>query len=220
MKISAFVIIIFLAHSGIHQKLNAQSEQPIRYKTLSILNEEFVATNDWGDVGVNQDTGEDLNSKPYGGIYYPATPKGKDKVENRTSIAMDFMEIEVNLLNKGSDTWLLDAITLEVIKVYDASSLNLETGNWEAGSRTMDYNPYFEMEHENKTVTDIPNDVVIEAKEEFQDTNLILEVEAPQSGLDKQYIYQFKFRFNFTKAGGKKEKLVVLSDKTYFIVSR
>ncbi|GAB5528912.1 MAG: hypothetical protein Roseis3KO_06890 [Roseivirga sp.] len=84
----------------------------------------------------------------------------------------------------------------------------------------MDYNPSFGIEYGKNKVTDIPNDVVIEAREEFQDTNMILEVEAPQGGLDKQYIYQFRFRFNLAKVGGKKEKLAVISDKTYFLASK
>lgn len=219
MKISALTILIFLAGSGLSQKLNAQN-QPISYKTLSILNEDFIVANDWGEVKPNKSTGEDLNSKLYGGIYYPAKPKGSSKVENRTTVAMDFMEIEISLQNKGSDTWLLEAITLEIIEVYDVSSIDLEKGSWEAGSRTMDYNPYFGIEQGKTIVTDIPNDVVIEAREEFQDTNMILEVEAPQSGLSKQQIYQFRFNFNLAKAGGKKEKLQVISDKTYFIASK
>ncbi|GAB5523840.1 MAG: hypothetical protein Roseis2KO_17120 [Roseivirga sp.] len=220
MKISAITILIFLTGTGLTRELYGQNDSPISYKTLSILNENFVVTNDWGNVKLNISTGEDLNSKRFGGIYYPAKAKGSEKVENRTSVAMDFMEIEISLQNKGSDTWLLEAITLEIIEVYDVSSIDLEKGSWEAGSRTMDYNPSFGIEYGKNKVTDIPNDVVIEAREEFQDTNMILEVEAPQGGLDKQYIYQFRFRFNLAKVGGKKEKLAVISDKTYFLASK
>ena len=47
--------------------------------------------------------------------------------------------------------------------------IELKQGQWEAGSRNMDYNPYFEINPSDTLYSDIDTEVVMLPKSEFQD---------------------------------------------------
>ena len=189
------------------------------YKTVSIINDAYLVTRNWGKIPVNRKTGEDVNSQKFGGIYYPPASKGFGVRENRTSIARESMEIEIDLINHTADTWMLESITLNILNIYTTEKVDHEIGEWEIGARTMAYNPTFEIEENGNSITDIPDEVFIDPKDEMTDSRMILEVMVGDHHSGSRKIYTFNFLLLFSKTGGEKKRIQVTSDKTYFIAS-
>ncbi|TRX59910.1 hypothetical protein FNH22_07605 [Fulvivirga sp. M361] len=188
----------------------------IKFKTITIVNDHYMVADDWKDISIDLTTGEDVNSENYGGIYYPPTSHSSSLKERRISIARESMEIEIDLLNTTNDRWLLESITLNVLKVYKASEIDFETGSWEIGKRTLGYSPYFEIKDGINSITDLPTDVFIGTKKKPTDSRMILRVYAEEV---TGKIYEFGFILHLSKEGNQDKKMVITSDKSYFIAS-
>lgn len=205
----------FLLCAGLALLTIASTEQTsgITYKTVSIFNEAYVVADNWGAIPVDP-SGEDVNSRRYGGVYFPPSIRDTDKKESRTTLARGYMELEVDLLNTTQDVYQLDYLTLTVTAEYEASSQEYETGQWDIRSRTSTYRPHFKIEPGKPVITRPVEEVVIWPEEEYMDSRFIFEVSAPGGS---NTIYAFTFTLTFSNQDDEAQKLEITSDKTYFI---
>lgn len=197
----------------------SKSDVEVIYKTISIVNQQFIAARDWEHINLNKKTGEDINSEYFGGIYYPPKVKGSGLIEQRPTIAKESMEIEIDLINESDDNWILESISLKVLNTFDIAQIPYEAGSWKIGKRTLDYNPNFEIRADGQIVIDIPKEFILWRKDEFRDSRIILEVYTEESKAMLNKVFEFDFELSFTKSGSQKERVKINSDKTYFIGS-
>lgn len=189
---------------------------PISYKTISITNENFLVADDWPNVPVNTETGEDLNSKQFGGVYYPPYAKGSELVENRPTLAKGFMEVEIDFINQSEDTWILKALEMVITGEYSYSNIKVENGRWDLGdNRLNDYNPRFEI---RRKLTADPEGFALFPQEYLEDSRIIFEASC-ESAEDEDTIFQFQVKCTFFNADDEDQVIEVLSDRDYLIAT-
>lgn len=195
------------------------SDQSVTFKTAAIINEYYLVAKDWGEIPVNTSIGEDVNSKMFGGIHFPPKPKGSKTKEDGLTIARGGMEIEADLINQSESEWLVEKVTLNVIKKHSIADLKTNKGTWNISNRASSYNPLFEIAHGTTSVSDIPYEVVIWPKEDMVDSRIVLEVATADEISGTGFVYQFDFTVILSEAGGSGETVEIKSDRSFFIAA-
>lgn len=196
------VIIAFAQEKGIH------------FQTASILNSTYLVADDWSPIPVDQASGEDVNSKQFGSIYYPPVSLETQQVDQRISIAREYMEIDVDLTNASNESLLLEKVILFIQNKYDRTERHEEL-EWEIGTRGSGYNPYFLLNEKDLTYVDLPQEYILPANPDEGDTRITFEVECEGDDL----IWQFNFKIVFSSVAEPDRKVTVESDRSYFLSS-
>lgn len=210
-------IILCQVLFGSATALWAQNEE-VTFKTSSILNRKYVVANDWGGLSLDRH-GEDYNSSKYGSKHdFPPSPIGQDVQEVRPTIALEYMEIEVFLLNGGRDSWSLKEVELEVLEEFDYSRTTCTVGEWELFTpKFIGYKPTFSIAKIQPELKDRPENITLWSKPKKSGLQFVIKVVA--AGSMDQVVYSYRFKLTMESVSSTGLTITIFSDKSYFIAS-
>ncbi len=186
-------------------------------ETYFIGNRDFIVYDSNMQIKINAEDGEDLKSKTYSHYYNKLNskyPQWKDK----TTIAFNEMNIDLNIINNTKDSWKIDAISLIIIDKKDISN-ETKVYNWPYRIRGEEDDINFTISNNKKYFSYIPSNIVMHKLGEG-DSLLNINVNSAKADLEKKLnLLSFKFEINLSKVG-KDDRIKISSDRIYHICLR
>lgn len=190
------------------------SGDTIGYRTASIFNKEYLASLDWGDIPVDLENGEDINSERFGELYYPVAVGNSGQYEQRATVPNSYMEIEIDLILPKQEVYELQYLSAEIVNTYDVSANNFETGYWKIGSRASEYRPYLDITGEESIITEPVEDVFMGGS---YPSTFVCEVSIDNSDESENALFEFRIVLVLAKTSEPDNPVRIISDKNYFI---
>jgi len=219
MKNRLITVLLITIAFGPGIELSAQEDLSV--KTAFIGNRYYLVADSWSDLPLDEVNREDMNSKKYGGRFYPMLAHNSTTtIEKRLSIANQQMEIWFDLSNTSDKTWKLQEVTLDIVRQYDLNTQKVESGTWRNyKSRLNAYSPKFYLKKgETDDIIVKPTKTVLVYPDGTEsDNRFSLKVFNDRSMPVEGLIYEFKIVVTLVDTKSTRRKRRVTSDKSYFL---
>lgn len=191
-----------------------QNEQ--EFKTVYLKNREYVKIPVSSDIPINLEEGEDITSQKYG---FPKMVSLEDIPENFISVGLNRLEIAADINNHLEKDMRIDKIQLVILNRHTASLSS--NGSWNLPVKNQFFESVkFEIDDEHDEIVVIPKELFLKKSSEEADRRIHFEVETLDNKMNTGKVIEFQIKLTASGIGSNQEKIIIKSDKNYFLAAK
>lgn len=183
--------------------------QPPEFETYSVKFDRYIHAEDWGEIPLPLERAEQQYIRSLSTESYSI-------IEN--SIALNKIKITADLNNESELLYKVEGIHLDIEEIYDLEGIEVEKGNRKMSvGHNYFHSSFFNISTDTLSYIEVPEDLVLHFNSNRFDSRFYCEVKARNSSLFKSYVIQFSLKFTMSVIGNPGERVVMESDRKYFI---
>lgn len=175
--------------------------QTIEAKTAFIGNNEFILSEPWMNLPVDNVKGEDINSAHYGKVFTQVLKARYPEFINKVTIAKNEMDIDLLIENNSASQWRVLSITLQPIEQLKLPAGEITKGEWPYSTRgDKDDIQFIISQNLLNPVQVVPNEILITPKGQ-SDNKLNINVKSEKRQISDRMVMSFSITIEVQEVG-------------------